>query len=67
MKIEVSKINAFVAGGQGGNQAGVMLDAHLLSSEQMQSIATEVGASETAFILPTEEATNYLRFFTPTV
>ncbi|MDL2363046.1 MAG: PhzF family phenazine biosynthesis protein [Patescibacteria group bacterium] len=67
MDIEVTKVNAFVADGRGGNLAGVMLDAGALSTEQMQFIATEVGASETAFVGPTEEATNHLRFFTPTV
>lgn len=67
MSIEVPVVNAFVANGTGGNPAGAVLDASNLSDEQMQYIAHEVGASETAFVLPDKSATHRVRFFTPTV
>jgi PhzF family phenazine biosynthesis protein len=67
MDINVPVVNAFVANGKGGNPAGVVLEASVLSDEQMQYIAHEVGASETAFVLPDEKASYRLRFFTPTV
>src|SRR5690349_21078056 len=60
-------VNAFSQQGNGGNPAGVVPDAQGLSDAQMQSIANQVGASETAFILPSDNATHYVRFFTPTV
>ncbi len=66
MKTEVHIVNAFTIDGQGGNPAGVVLDATGLNDKQMQHIAFKVGASETAFILPDKNATHKLRFFTPT-
>lgn len=63
---KVHVVNAFSQDGAGGNPAGVVLDAQGLSDEQMQKIAHEVGASETAFVLPSSDATHRLRFFTPT-
>jgi len=60
-------VQAFVSDGQGGNLAGVVLDADALSDQQMQAIAAKVGASETAFALSSQNATHKVRFFTPTV
>lgn len=67
MEVTAEVVNAFVANGEGGNPAGVVLDASNLSVEEMQSVAYQIGASETAFVLPDEPATRKLRFFTPTV
>lgn len=48
---EVLKYTAFAEAPDGGNPAGVVLDASGLSDEDMQRIAAEVGYSETAFVL----------------
>lgn len=52
-----------------GNPAGVVLDADGLSTEQMQTIAREVNASETSFLtgLNNPHAPPRLRWFTPQV
>lgn len=47
----VLRYSAFAATPEGGNPAGVVLDASGLSDEQMQQIAAEVGYSETAFVV----------------
>jgi PhzF family phenazine biosynthesis protein len=49
---QVLRYSAFTAKSEGGNPAGVVLDARGLSDEQMLSIAAEVGYSETAFLCP---------------
>lgn len=58
-------VNGFVADGQGGNPAGVVLDADDLSEEQMQQIARKIGTSETAFVSASDEAGFRFDFFTP--
>lgn len=64
MKVKVNQINAFVGGKNGGNAAGVVLDADLLSDVQMQKIAYDLGYSETAFVLKSEKVDYRVRFFT---
>ncbi|WP_028022262.1 PhzF family phenazine biosynthesis protein [Enterovibrio calviensis] len=64
--LEVYVVNAFVADNQGGNPAGVVLNSAHLSPSQMQSIAKELGHSETAFVSPSKKADFRVRFFTPT-
>jgi PhzF family phenazine biosynthesis protein len=61
-------IDAFSATPYGGNPAGVVLIADGLSAEQMQAVAREVNASETAFICGGGDLhrTPRLRWFTPT-
>lgn len=49
-----------------GNAAGVVPDADGLSAEQMQAVARELGASETAFLLPSGSADRRVRYFSPT-
>ena len=51
----------------GGNPAGVVPDATGLNERQMQLIAREINASETAFVAPSPEAgvDYHVRFFTP--
>lgn len=51
-----------------GNPAGVCLPESELSSEQMLSIANELGFSETAFIYKEDGPNKYsIRFFTPKI
>ncbi len=64
--IEVYVVNAFVEDNRGGNPAGVVINGTSLTEPQMQSIAAELGYSETAFILPSKKADYRVRFFTPT-
>lgn len=65
-RIDVLVIRAFVTDGQGGNPAGVVLDADRLSDEAMQQVAARVGLSETAFASQSNVADVRLDFFTPT-
>lgn len=63
---QVLLVDAFTDEPMSGNPAGVVLDADGLTDEQLQSIATELGASETAFLLSTDEADRKARYVTPT-
>ncbi|WP_314646147.1 PhzF family phenazine biosynthesis protein [uncultured Microbacterium sp.] len=47
---EILRYSAFAATPDGGNPAGVVLDASGLDDERMLGIAAEVGYSETAFV-----------------
>jgi PhzF family phenazine biosynthesis protein len=59
-------VDAFTDEPLTGNAAGVVPDAGDLTDEQMQDIARELGASETAFVRPSSEALHRVRYFTPT-
>jgi trans-2,3-dihydro-3-hydroxyanthranilate isomerase len=59
-------VDAFTSDPLTGNAAGVIPDAEGLSEEAMQAIARELHASETAFLLPSDEADRRVRYFTPT-
>lgn len=48
----VLRYAAFTRTPDGGNPAGVVLDAGDLTAERMLAIAAEVGYSETAFLWP---------------
>ncbi|MFC9709339.1 PhzF family phenazine biosynthesis protein [Paenibacillus sp. NPDC056933] len=65
MEIEVSTLHAFSDKPLGGNPAGVVLQAEHLSDSQMQEIARQVGFSETAFVMPSDQADFKVRYFTP--
>jgi PhzF family phenazine biosynthesis protein len=65
MRKEVFELSAFVKDGQGGNPAGVVLNADDLSVNQMKEIACKLGYSETAFVLSAENADFHIRYFTP--
>ncbi len=67
MRIRLKKVDAFTDIPLAGNPAGVVVQADGLSDKQMQGIAREVAASETAFILPasTPDADLRIRWFTP--
>lgn len=58
-------VDAFTDEPLTGNPAGVVPDAGDLTDEQMQAIARELGASETAFVRPSSEALHRVRYFTP--
>lgn len=63
---EILRYAAFTSDPSGGNPAGVVLDASDLSEEEMQSIAREVGFSETAFVTGEPEFRHLtLRYFSP--
>jgi trans-2,3-dihydro-3-hydroxyanthranilate isomerase len=50
----------------GGNQLAVFLDGRGLAASAMQAIANEMNFSETTFVLPPENGTDFrLRIFTP--
>jgi PhzF family phenazine biosynthesis protein len=65
---DVLRYAAFTASPDGGNPAGVVLDADGLTDEDMQSIAADVGYSETAFVrsgTAEDPRRRALRFFSP--
>src|SRR6476659_3553916 len=64
---EVLRYAAFTIDGEGGNPAGVVLDARGLDAPQMQQIAADVGYSETAFLVARENEPNVydVRYFSP--
>lgn len=66
MNINIHTLNAFTTAPEGGNPAGVCLEAENLTEEQMQKAAREMGFSETAFLLPSDKGDYRVRFFTPT-
>jgi PhzF family phenazine biosynthesis protein len=62
MSAEVLQYAAFADDVDGGNPAGVVLDADALTAAQMLAIAEAIGFSETAFVT---EGGHGLRFFSP--
>jgi PhzF family phenazine biosynthesis protein len=73
MSSEILRYAAFPAGETGGNPAGVVLDAHGMTDDEMLSVAADVGFSETAFLFPGEPSTEsmqgagrtHVRYFSP--
>jgi PhzF family phenazine biosynthesis protein len=64
----VLRYTAFDVDGEGGNPAGVVLDARGMDDARMQEIAAEVGFSETAFLTGDEgldERRFQVRYFSP--
>ncbi|MFG2474215.1 PhzF family phenazine biosynthesis isomerase [Streptomyces fagopyri] len=63
----VLRYTAFTSHPDGGNRAGVVLDAARLDERQMLAIAAEVGYSETAFVTARDEQRRRftLRYFSP--
>ncbi|HDM8161363.1 TPA: PhzF family phenazine biosynthesis protein [Vibrio harveyi] len=66
MELTVELVKAFVANGEGGNPAGVVLDADNLSYSQRLTIAQAIGFPETAFVSRDTEADFKVSFFTIT-
>ncbi|NHN61739.1 PhzF family phenazine biosynthesis protein [Haloarcula sp. JP-Z28] len=59
-------VDAFAAEPTTGTPTGVVPEADGLTDDQMQAVASELGATETAFVLPAEDADRRLRCFSPT-
>lgn len=66
MKNSIFQMTAFSEQVNGGNPAGVVLQADSLNERQMLKIANDLGFSETAFVLQSKVADFKIRFFTPT-
>lgn len=64
MKINVYTLNSFAKTKEGGNPAGVVMNADSLSAEEMKKVAAVLGFSETAFVLQSNVADFKVRFFT---
>lgn len=64
-KVLVMVVNAFTFNGDGGNAAGVVLNADQYTNAEKQEIARQAGFPETAFISRSEVADCKLEFFTP--
>lgn len=65
---DVLRYTAFTTSPHGGNPAGIVLDASGLDDAAMQSIAAEVGYSETAFVVASAGASpdrHTVRYFSP--
>lgn len=62
---KILRLAAFSDDPTGGNPAGVVLDATGLTDERMQAIATEVGYSETAFVVSRDTSRYRVRYFSP--
>lgn len=68
MPVEVLRFTAFSNDPDGGNPAGVVLDAAGLSATEMVAIAAEVGFPETAFLIarPKDGPESFdIRYFSP--
>lgn len=64
--IRCAVARVFTNGGKNGNPLGVVCDASALSAAQMQTIAKELGYSETSFVFFDVRKGDYrVRFFTP--
>ncbi len=64
---KIYTLNAFAKTPEGGNPAGVVLDAEKVPTEERQKIAKKLGLSETAFVEKSQNqgADFKLEFFTP--
>jgi PhzF family phenazine biosynthesis protein len=67
MSREILRYAAFTVDGQGGNPAGIVLDATGMTDAEMLAVAAEVGYSETAFVLPRDAKPGAydVRYFAP--
>lgn len=65
MKLKVYTVNAFAKSADGGNPAGVVMNADLLSENDMKKVSKIIGFSETAFVMKSDCADFKVRFFTP--
>ncbi|MFJ2002073.1 PhzF family phenazine biosynthesis protein [Streptomyces chartreusis] len=63
--MEISRYVAFSSDPAGGNPAGVVLDATGVDDKEMLATAAEVGYSESAFVVPADDGTLDIRYFSP--
>ncbi len=61
----LQKLAAFTSNPQGGNPAGVWIGNELPTPAEMQTIAKQVGFSETAFVAPLQGTTRTVRYYSP--
>jgi PhzF family phenazine biosynthesis protein len=61
----ILRYTAFTDTPEGGNPAGVVLDASQLSDAEMQQIAADVGYSESAFVTTRDDGSYDVRYFSP--
>jgi PhzF family phenazine biosynthesis protein len=64
---QLMRYTAFSTNPAGGNPAGVWIGNALPSKEAMQTIAKEVGYSETAFIAPATGLNRTVRYYSPEI
>ncbi|GAA1831168.1 PhzF family phenazine biosynthesis protein [Agromyces salentinus] len=65
MSTEILRYAAFTDRPEGGNPAGVVLDAAALSAADMQRIAAEIDFAETAFVTGRDGDAYLVRYFSP--
>ena len=65
MDYHIYLVDAFTNEAFKGNPAGVVPDARRLNDHQMQMIATEINASETAFITASDRDSYRIKYFSP--
>ncbi|MFC7550130.1 PhzF family phenazine biosynthesis protein [Plantactinospora sp. GCM10030261] len=63
--MEILRYAAFTDRPEGGNPAGVVLDATGADDDQMLKVAADLGYSETAFLVPTGDRSCAVRYFSP--
>jgi PhzF family phenazine biosynthesis protein len=63
----ILRYTAFTDTPDGGNPAGVVLDATGMSAEEMLEIAADLGYSESAFAIPRDDGDYDVRYFSPEV
>jgi PhzF family phenazine biosynthesis protein len=61
----ILRYTAFTDSPEGGNPAGVVLDASALSDAEMQQIAADLAYSESAFVTTRDDGTYDVRYFSP--
>jgi PhzF family phenazine biosynthesis protein len=64
---KLMRYSAFSTKPSGGNPAGVWIGNELPSNEEMQTVARQVGYSETAFIAPMTGFIRTVRYFSPEI
>ncbi|ADK16135.1 putative isomerase YddE [Clostridium ljungdahlii DSM 13528] len=65
MNVKAYTLNSFAKCIEGGNPAGVVINADDLSEYDMKKVAGIIGFSETAFVMKSDLADFKVRFFTP--
>src|ERR1019366_4889194 len=65
VSMEILRYAAFSTDPAGGNPAGVVLDATGVDDSTMLATAADVGFSETAFVVPLEDGSLGIRYFSP--
>jgi PhzF family phenazine biosynthesis protein len=63
--VNVLRYAAFATTSDGGNPAGVVLDASGLDEVEMLAIAADIGYSESAFVRATGDSSYHVRYFSP--